>query len=117
MHEFLTILNTNLTYTRFQIYRNMVDGEHSKLTFKVDVVVVLLFLLFSFDVSIPQACILVILYKWFVHIYLNGSYKIDITYEIKHMSSTNNCISHVSLLIYHWDTLHKFCGFCTWCLT
>jgi hypothetical protein len=54
MYESWTILTANMTYTRSQNYTNIVIGEHRVQDFEV-VVVVLLFLLLSFDVFIPTS--------------------------------------------------------------
>ena len=74
MYDFGQIPTTNVLYTRFQKYTNMVVGKHEIQTFKV-VVVVLLFLLLSFDVVfVPtNGPHLLFLDKWFVQLYLNVS--------------------------------------------
>ena len=58
-----------MTYIRLQNYTNMVV-EHGIQTFKV-MVVVLLVLMFSFDVFVPtNAQPILFLDKWFVHVHL-----------------------------------------------
>ena len=54
MHELWTIPTANMTYTRSQNYTNKVVGEHGIQTFEV-VIIVLLFLLLSFDVLVPTS--------------------------------------------------------------
>ena len=53
MHEYWTIPTSNMTYTRVQKYTNMVVGELGIQIFEV-VVVVLLLLMLSFDLLVPQ---------------------------------------------------------------
>ena len=60
--NFWTIPTANMTYTRSQNYTNMAVDKHGIITFKV-VLVVLLLLLLSFDVLVPQ-----VPDKWQVHI-------------------------------------------------
>ena len=54
MLEFGTIPTANVMYTRSQNYTNMVVGELGIQTFEV-VVVMLMFLLLSFDVFVPTS--------------------------------------------------------------
>ena len=63
-----------MMYTRSQNYPNIVVAEHRILTFEV-VVFVLLLLLLSFDVFVPQMQIPYCFFfdKLFVQIYLNVS--------------------------------------------
>ena len=69
MHEFWRIS----TYTRSQNNTTLVVDENGIQTFEV-VVVVLLFLLFPFDVFVlTSAHLLLFLKKWFVQIHLNVS--------------------------------------------
>ena len=69
MHEFWTISTANMAYTRSQTYTNMLVGEHGIQAFEDEVVMLL-----SIDVFVPtSAHPLLILDKWFVQIYLNGS--------------------------------------------
>ena len=55
MHEFWTILATNVTYTRSQNYTNMMVGKHGIQTFKVMVVVLLFFLLLFIYLLVPTS--------------------------------------------------------------
>ena len=74
MRGFWTIPTANMTYIRSQNHTIMVVGEHGGHTFKV-AVVVLLFLLLSFDVFVlTSAQALLFLDKWFVQIYLYVSH-------------------------------------------
>ena len=63
-----------MMYTRLQNHTYMVVDEHGMQTFKV-VVVVLLFLVLSFDVFVPT-CVQTLLFlkKWFVKILLIVNY-------------------------------------------
>jgi hypothetical protein len=72
MNEFWTIPTADMTYTRLQNYTNVMVGKHGIQTFKVMVVVLLLFLS-SFDVFVlTDAHPLLILGMWFVQIYLTS---------------------------------------------
>ena len=67
MHEFWTILITNLTCTRLQNHTNTMVNKHGEQAFEV-MVIVLLLLLLLFDVVPTSAHSSLFLDKWFVQI-------------------------------------------------
>jgi len=74
MYEFWTISPVNMMYIRLQKYTSMMVDEHL-IQISESVIVLLLFLLLSFDVLVlTRAHFLLILDEWFVQIYVNVRY-------------------------------------------
>jgi len=76
MHKFWTIPATNLTHTRSQTHTNMVvNNYHEIQTFEILVIELLFFCCCCCCCCCAHKCIsLMLLNKWFVHIYLNDKY-------------------------------------------
>lgn len=71
MYEFWTISPVNMMYIRLQKYTSMMVDEHLIQIFE-SVIVLLLFLLLSFDVLVlTRAHFLLFQDEWFVQIYVN----------------------------------------------
>ena len=91
MHNFWTFPTANAMYTRSQNDTNMVVGKHGICTFKVVVVVLLLWSL-TFDVFVSTSARPFLFWdKWFVGLYLNVS-----------LTSTLKDYYNVALL--YWNT-------------
>ena len=95
------IPTASMMYTRLQYHTNTIVGKHGIQTFKF-VVVVYLFLLLSFDDFVPvNACPLLFLDKWFVHIYLNANFGWATNVSTCHdnLYIENCCIAHIYIYI------------------
>ena len=79
--KFWTIPTANMTYVRSQNYTNMEVGEHRIQTFKVVVVVSLLVMLFDVFVPISAHPFLICQEEWFVQIYLNVSWWLNVEFK------------------------------------
>ena len=104
------IPTASMMYTRLQYHTNTIVGKHGIQTFKF-VVVVYLFLLLSFDDFVPvNACPLLFLDKWFVHIYLNANFGWATNVSTCHdnLYIENCCIAHIYILWFYYIP----CGKC-----